>query len=71
MVGQGNKWLDVLKKHNINLVSKSLWEIPFKNQSIFFLLEAQCPLFSSNCAAEETTFLTEQQNLGGTENSLQ
>lgn len=41
-----------------------------KKQSTFFLLEEQCYLFPSKCAAEANSFsLTEQQNVGSAENN--
>ena len=38
--------------------------LPFKNQSIFFLSEAQCHLFPSNCAAEANSFSRRAAKLG-------
>ena len=42
--------------NNLTLIWKSVVEIPFNSQSIFFLSEAQCHLFPSNCAAEVNNF---------------
>ena len=43
--------MDTLTKHNISVkIVERLEIVPVKKQSVFFLLEAQCHLFLSNCA---------------------
>ena len=59
-------------KKNITFLSRSSWEIAFKNQSIFFfVLEAQYYHIRVIGQRRQTAFYAERQNLGSTENSVQ